>query len=278
MPLPPRTHLMVVWLFTARRLALRHSSSRVRRQPEDGGIPSITRFSGTYTDIEAAFAPSGRYIIFSSNRPLSAGASLAAGNYDGKVRPGHGGHLWQVFRTSSGWGKPTPLPGITNASDSTFSPSIARDSTLYFMRPVNHGERFHLYSSRFVKGHYLAPERVSFSNLDAYGDFDPAVAKDGSFLIFSSPRPPSLPHRSDLFIVYRTQRGWSEPVDLRSLLCEDVFGVEARLSPDEKTLYFTNGRRLPSDPPQSPDHPYVQHTWQVDLSLIKHPKETANNE
>ena len=241
------------------------------------GVPHVTRFSGVYTDIEPAFDPDGRYIIFSSNRPVAIGAPLADGNYDGKVRPGHGGHLWQVFRSASGgWGEPTLLSTSVNGSDSVFSPSIAGDGTLYFMRPVIAGEKFHLYRSRFVDGQYLTPERVSFSNLDAYGDFDPAVAKDGSFLIFSSPRPPSLPHRSDLFLVYRTQRGWSEPVDLRSLLCEDVYGVEARLSPDERTLYFTNGRRLPSDPPESPDNPRVQHTWQVDLPLSTHSKETVN--
>ncbi|MDQ2842318.1 MAG: hypothetical protein M3Y72_14995, partial [Acidobacteriota bacterium] len=107
-----------------------------------------------------------------------------------------------------------------------------------------------------------------FSNLGAYGDFDPAVAKDGSFLIFSSPRPPSLTHRSDLFLVRHTHDGWSQPEDLRSLLSDEVFGVEARLSPDETILYFTNSRRLPTDPPESPEHPYVQHTWQVDISAL----------
>jgi hypothetical protein len=45
--------------------------------------------------------------------------------------------------------------------------------------------------------------------------------------------------------------------------------VEARLSPDEKTLYFTNGRRLPTDPPEGPEHPYIQHTWEVTLSPLK---------
>ena len=229
----------------------------------------VASFSGVYTDIEPAFAPNGRYLLFSSNRPLLPGGPLAEGTYDNKVRPGKGGHLWRVDRTSKGWGKPFPLSAAVNASDSTFSPSISADETLYFMRPVLAGERFHLYRCRRVHGQYTAPERASFSNLDVYGDFDPAVARDGSFLIFSSPRPPALAHRSDLFIVYRTSAGWSQPIDLRTALAEEVYGVEARMSPNETTLFFTNSRKLPIDPPTSPEHPYAQHTWQVDMSVLK---------
>jgi Tol biopolymer transport system component len=233
--------------------------------------PHLASFSGQYNDLEPAFDPNGKYLIFSSNRPLQAGGALAEGNYDGKVRPGHGGRLWRVERTAQGWGEATVLPDTINATSSTYSPSIASDGTLYFMRPVNAGEKFHLYRAKMQNGQYAQPERVSFSNLDAYGDFDPAVARDGSFMIFSSPRPPSPPHTSDLFIVYRKNDEWSAPVDLRTILSDDVHGVEARLSPDEKTLYFTNGRRLPTDPPEGPEHPYVSHTWEVTLSPLKAP-------
>ena len=231
--------------------------------------PHVASFSGQYTDIEPTFAPSGKYIIFASNRPLTKDGPLVDGNYDGQVRPGHGGQLWRVERSAAGWGEAQPLPQVINASSSTFSPSIAADDSLYFMRPVNAGEKFHLYRAKMEGAHYAEPERLSFSNLDAYGDFDPAVAKNGSFVIFSSPRPPALPRRSDLFIVYRKGNDWSSPVDLSSLLTDAVYGVEARLSPDGKTLYFTNGMRLASDPPESTEHPYVQHTWQVDISTLK---------
>jgi Tol biopolymer transport system component len=233
--------------------------------------PRIVSFSGHYTDLEPAFDPHGRYIIFASNRPLESGGPLAEGNYDGKVRPGNGGHLWRVDRVGDHWGEPRPLPERINASNSTFSPGIEADGSLYWMRPPTPGDHFHLYRSQMTHGEYAEPERVSFSNLAAYGDFDPVVAPDGSFLIFSSPRPPSVPHRSDLFIVYRKEQGWAEPVDLAQALSPNVYGVEARLSPDRKTLYFTNGRRLSSDPSESAEHPYVQHTWQVDLSLLKLP-------
>ena len=233
--------------------------------------PRVASFSGRYTDLEPAFDPHGRYIIFASNRPLEPEGPPAEGNYDGEVRPGKGGHLWRVDRIGNHWGEPAPLPGRINESSSMFSPAIEADGSLYWMRPPTPGEHFHLYRSQMTNDKYADPERVSFSNLAAYGDFDPVVAPDGSFLIFSSPRPPSPPHRSDLFIVYREGQGWSKPVDLADVISPDVYGVEARLSPDRKTLYFTNSRRLASDPPESTENPYVQHTWQVDLSLLKLP-------
>jgi len=104
--------------------------------------------------------------------------------------------------------------------------------------------------------------RPSFS-VDAYGDVDPAVAPDESFLIFSSGRPPALPHTADLFIVFRTPNGWSEPLDLRQLISDKVFGVEARLSPDLKTLYFSNHRNAAGVTVNTD-----QYIWQVDISKI----------
>lgn len=227
------------------------------------GPAKVAPFSGIYRDLEPTFAPNGKYLVFASNRPMEAGGKLAEGNYDGQVRPEKGGHLWKVERSTKGWGEPQALPLSVNASDSTFSPSITGDGSLYFMRPVNAGEHFHLYRSQHANGTYQSPQRVSFSNLDAYGDFDPAVSKGDQFLIFSSPRPPSLAHKSDLFIVHRKHGEWSEPIDLRESMGADVYGVEARLAPDEKTLYFINGRKLPSDSPD--ENVRVTHSWEVTL-------------
>jgi hypothetical protein len=150
-----------------------------------------------------------------------------------------------------------------NASDSVFSPSITGDGSLYFMRPVNAGGKFHLFRAQMKNGAYEPPQRVTFSNLESFGDFDPAVSKDEQFLIFSSPRPPAPAHQTDLFIVYRKGGEWSEPVDLRQG-APDVYGTEARLDPREKTLFFTNARKLPSDR-VTDEHTIVIHSWEVAL-------------
>jgi WD40-like Beta Propeller Repeat len=227
------------------------------------GPAKVAPFSGNYRDLEPTFAPNGNYLVFASNRPLQAGGKLADGNYDGQLHSEKGGHLWKVERNGNGWGEPQPLPASVNTGDSVFSPSISGDGSLYFMRPVNPGEKFHLFRAQMRNGTYQPPQRVSFSNLEAFGDFDPAVSKDDQFLIFSSPRPPALAHKADLFIVYRKGGEWSEPIDLRERMGADVYGVEARLDPRGTTLYFINGRKLPSD--SADEQTRVVHSWEVSL-------------
>jgi Tol biopolymer transport system component len=218
-------------------------------------------FSGTYRDLEPTFAPSGKYLIFASNRPLQPGGKLVDGNYNGKIQPAAGGHLWKVERRGASWGEPQPLPASINVGDSVFSPSITGDGSLYFMRPVNAGEKFHLFRAQMKNGSYAIPERVSFSNLQ-FGDYDPAVSRDDRFIIFSSGRPPA--HRTDLFIVYRKNGQWSEPQDLSETLSPDVYGTEARLDPKERTLFFTNTRKLPTDH-SADEKAYFIHSWEVAL-------------
>ena len=223
--------------------------------------PVIAPFSGGFHNLEPAFAPNGKYVVFASNRPATAGGKIIDGDWGKKNYPGNGGNLWKVDLTKKGWGEPQRLPDVINQNTSIFSPAITADGSVYFMLPDTSG-RFHIRRSQYKNGEYQTPVRPSFS-IDAYGDVDPVVAPDESFLIFSSGRPPALPHTADLFIVFRTPNGWSEPLDLRQLISDKVFGVEARLSPDLKTLYFSNQRNAAGVTVNTD-----QYIWQVDISKI----------
>jgi Tol biopolymer transport system component len=221
--------------------------------------PEIVPFSG-YRDLEPAFSPDGKYMIFASNRPKTAGDSLLDGNYNKGIQKGKGGNLWKVKITKKGAGIPERLPDVINANGSVFSPAVAGDGSIYFMR-ADSGKSFHIYRSQLTNGQFEKPVRVAFS-LDKYGEYDPAVAPDESFIIYSTGRPPA-PHTADLFIVFKEGNKWGEPIDLRTLLSDKVFGVEARLSPDLKTLYFTNQRKANGE-----TDPNGSYTWMVDISGV----------
>lgn len=224
--------------------------------------PVAAPFSGNFPNLEPAFAPNGKYLIFASSRPVTNSGRNIDGSWSKQNYPGKGGNLWKVELTKKGWGTPMRLPDVINQSTSVFSPAISADGSIYFMKADTSGH-FHTYRSQYRKGKYEEPAASSFS-LPGYGDVDPAVAPDESFLVFSSGRPPALPHTADLFIVFRTPDGWSEPVDLRLALSSDkVFGVEARLSPDLKTLYFCNQRNA-----AGVTVPTEQYIWQVDISRV----------
>jgi len=194
-------------------------------------------FSSEWMDLEPAMSPDGSYLIFASNRPAHAGGTALDGYFNGKARPGRGGNLWRVNRSAQGWGTPQRLPDTINDGGSIFSPAVAADGSLYFMKPDPVGGKFRLYLSRQKNGQYQPPTALSFSD-GVTGDYDPAVAPDQSFIVFSSSRPPSTSAGSALFITFATGQGWSPPQPLGPV------GIEARLSPDLATLYYSGSDQL----------------------------------
>jgi len=201
------------------------------REGEDWTAARIAPFSHGWMDLEPAMAPDGSYLVFASNRPAQAGGEAIDGFFAGKPRPKRGGNLWRVAHDAQGWGEPQRLPATINDGNAIFSPAVAADGSLYFMKPDAATGKFRLYVSRQKNGMYDAPMALSFSDGTA-GDFDPAVAPDQSFMVFSSARAPSTSKGSALFITYATADGWTAPQPLGPL------GIEARLSPDLATLYY----------------------------------------
>lgn len=231
-----------------------------QRQGNQWSAPKTAAFSGQYRDLEPAFAPNGKYLIFASNRPATPDGAALDGHYNGQAFPKGGGNLWQIRFEKNSPQKPEQLPAAINSNDAVFSPAVTGDGSLYFMRAENSG-KFHIYRAQMKDGKFEAPVLASFSNTD-FGDFDPAVAPDESYLIFCSGRPPA-PKTTDLFIVFRNGNSWGDPIDLRSELSDSVHGIEARLSPGGKTLYFSNSRG-----PSGADVPNSRFTWQVDLTPV----------
>ncbi len=212
--------------------------------------PESASFSGIWRDGEAAMSPDGTFLIFASNRPADQKGAAIDGFFNGKSFPGKGGNLWRVERDGDGWGTPQRLPDTVNAVTATFSPSIERDGSLYFMRPDPRNGKFHIYKSRYLRGAYDVPERLPFSRDDNV-EVDPAVAADGSFLIFSVRTPASPQLR--LMIVLRKGDRWGEPMDLGDEINKKGGNIEARLSPDNKMLYFSTNTVPPLPSPTTPE-------------------------
>ena len=135
------------------------------------------------------------------------------------------------------------LPDVINASGAIYSPALARDGSVYFNQPDPVTKKSHIYRAQ-AKGHgFLPPVSQSFAD-GAHPAFDAAVAPDESFIVFGAPRPPAAPNNSALFVAYRRSGGgWSEPQALTPL----IGGIEARLSPHLKTLYFSDAPPGASD-------------------------------
>ena len=211
--------------------------------------PQVAPFSGDWDDMEPTMAPDGSFLVFASNRPIADGGKAIDGNYNGKVVSAGGGNLWRVDRKDNKWGKPFRLPSTINDGTATFSPSIAADGSIYFMKPDTKSGYFHLYRSQHRGGAYLPAVRVGVGT-DQTEDVDPAVSADESFLVYSSNQPTEHgPKR--LKIVFRQKDGWGAPRDLGDQVNEQGSNIEARLSPDGKTLYFSTNTVPPVSYPRS---------------------------
>lgn len=194
--------------------------------------PASTPFSGgAWMDMEPAMAPDGSFLVFASNRPASPDGKALDGAYEGQAQPGRGGNLWRVDRTAEGWAQPVRLPDTVNGGTSIYAPALAADGSLYFMQPDPATGHFRLYLSHAEHGRYQAAHPLSLSD-GQISDYDPAIAPDQSFIIFSSDRLPSTATASAIFIAFATDGGWGTPIPL------GVSGTESRLSPDRATLYF----------------------------------------
>jgi Tol biopolymer transport system component len=235
--------------------------------------PTVAPFSGEWSDMEPAMAPDGSYLVFVSNRPAQQGAAPLDGRWGGKTFPRGGGNLWRVNRKDNAWSAPVRLPDTINASTSTFAPSIVRNGSIYFMRPDDDGNRFHVVRSPWTDGAFQPPVAVSFND-PAGGDVDPAVAPDESYAVFSSSRGGNM----DLYLVVRAPTGaWATPRVLAELSSPGS-DAEARLSPDGKTLYFASDRVLPVALPRTRANAErdlargwdntLYNIWQADLAPL----------
>lgn len=186
-------------------------------------------FSGTWRDLEEVLTTDDRAMIFASNRPLPGTTKALDGHYNGKVRPGYGGNIWIVHRSASGWGNPQPLPAGVNANTSVFSPAVAADGTLYFMRATGAQGLFHIFVS---SPPYATATLAPFASATA-AEFDPTVSPDGNTVVFSSTRAPLPKHTSHLFITYRKGSTWTAPRDLGPAFNFTSHNVEPRLLPGQ---------------------------------------------
>ena len=220
-------------VFFARKIGTGRAIYSAYRQGERWSEPKLAPFSGHWLDYEPTMAPDGSHLVFVSNRPIATEGRPLDGYWGGKERPGRGGNLWQVDLKHGALSEAVRLPEIVNGSSATYSPALAPDGGIYFTNPdpVTHHTR--LYVSHFVGGRFLSPKPVSFTD-GVTSDYDPAIALDGSYIIFSSNRPPTPPNKSGVFIACAGVDGWSTPMPL------NVYGTEVRLGPDPSILFFTD--------------------------------------
>jgi len=151
--------------------------------------PEIASFSPKYR-AKFCLSPDGNKIVLTSLRPL-----------DGKGEPSEIFHTWIVERTKTGWSEPE----LIKVLDHAYAPSLAANGNMYFF--IHHPERQDLYLSRFLEGRYTEPISLGNAVNSAQYEFDPWIAPDESYLIFTSDRT----GKNGIYICYKKKDGsWTQ--------------------------------------------------------------------
>lgn len=216
----------------------KHKTIMVSRKLDGRWLqPQIAGFSGRWYDQDPAVAPDGSYIVFSSDRPVSSSGRRLVREVDGKTY--HGGNLWKVEREGGHWSAPTWLGAVVNHGSFIVSPSVAADDTLYFIQHGGDGA-MHVYLSRYRDGKYLPPARAPIGD-PVVSTHDPAIAPDGSFIVFGYGKTTAGLGR--LCIAFRKGDHWSKPIDLGDAV-NSVGPWGSHVLPDGHTLTFTSNTAL----------------------------------
>src|SRR5262245_7959876 len=203
------------------------------------GAPAMAPFSGRWSDADPHISPDGSKLFFISNRPASGDTAKASCD------------LWWVERAGSGWSEPRPVTGVcTDVTD--WSPWIAANGNLYCGATSEGGKRCDdLWVSRFVNGRYSTPENLGDSINTKFGEVEPWIAPDESYLIFSAGGRADGRGGLDLYISLRRNGAWSSARALGHEINSAAWDFNPSVSPDGRTFYFTSSRARFDPPPEA---------------------------
>src|ERR1044072_3457040 len=113
---------------------------------------------------------------------------------------------------------PSPVifgDGVISTGDFESHPTFTPDGrTLYFLKSTPTFTFWTIVVSRFVDGRWTMPEVAPFSG--RYSDADPFITVDGKKLYIISNRPVAgkTIRDLDIWVMDKTETGWSEPRNL----------------------------------------------------------------
>jgi hypothetical protein len=177
-----------------------------------------------YDDLEANFTPDGQYLYFTSGRP-----------------PSKMWDIWRIKRTGNIWEEPEHLGEPVNTIGYENYPFITQPGTMYFVSSRPGTEyKMDIYRSEPVDGKYLTVENLGDSVNSDYNEFDPYVAPDESYILFSSNRPGGY-GKTDLYISYRKgDHTWTKSRNMGAPFNTNMGeGAGPKISPDGKVFFFS---------------------------------------
>ena len=201
--------------------------------------PCPVPFTGVYRDTDPFVQADGKRLYFTSDRP-EKGGSFKDYNY-------------QLFYVDLHNGEPGTNPievDVPLGKIHLNYPSISANGNLYFSGSDTAGDS-DIWLCTLENGVYKAPVKLPFNDAHLI-DFDPVVAKDESFIIFSSVNRKGL-GSVDLWVSFKKGNVWSTPVNMGRQVNSVGHEGAPGLSPDNTKLYFSANHERVTQRPSYPN-------------------------
>ena len=209
---------------------------RMRKTNGKWGKPRVAPFSGKYRDLEAFFAPDGKSIYFSSDRPVRG--TMPKKDFD----------IWRINRLPNGkWGAPMHLDTMVNTDKDEFYPNVAKSGNLYFTVEAAYGKgKEDIVMCSPVKGGYSKPVSLSEAVNSPNYEFNPFIDPDEQFIMFTSFGRKDDLGGGDLYISHKDKDGnWLPAKHLPAPINSAGIDYCPYVTRDKKYLIFTSSRANP---------------------------------
>jgi len=199
--------------------------------------PLPAPFSGQWQNGDTFFNSSGNKLFYLSKRTMENGET-----------PTETETLWYVPVDNSVFGEPVFVGRPDGLVKGWWSSDLHGDDELYFTgRDDEDAIKADIYMANLVNGQITQARKLGPGiNTDEYTENEPAVAPDGSYLIFySAGRPDNLSNEltGDLYVSFRRPDGsWSEARNLGEPINSLKEENWPSISPDGKYLFFSSNR------------------------------------
>lgn len=148
---------------------------------------------------------------------------------DSEDKPGKPHNLYYVLRKNNEWSEPIAFPETINTSATEYYGSITDEGKLYFTR-----EGLGIYSAEGKK--YETVNRIVFPSSYIYASH-PYISPDDTFILFDA-RGSNGEGSADLYIAFKNEEGFDEPINLGPNVNSTDWDTMASLSPDGSVLFF----------------------------------------